>query len=169
MQKITVNAEITIENDSQPQKTDKHGCRVHYDHSILKDGKYIVQVTSEKLVSIEGCGSTLILEYTVLEGPCQGEVVQECFYVDHPDRVISDKAMRAFLIFCFMVGMAPPKSPDVLHGLQLGILLGNRPGSKIKEILAYARLFPKEKITDEMINAIRTGKDGRNHGPHVPQ
>ena len=116
-------------------------------------GKYIAAVTaSEMKPTKKGDGSYLELEFTVLEGDCQGRKVWDRLCITHPNQQTVKIARGNLSAICRAVGVMQPKDSVELHNLPLEITV------KLK----------KRTDNNELANEIK-GYEPKNSAEGKPQ
>jgi len=106
-------------------------------------GKYIAAITSSEMKPTKkGDGSYLELEFTVLEGDCQGRKVWDRLCISHPNALTQKIAQGNLSAICRAVGVMQPGDSCQLHNLPLQITVKckNREdnGEITNEIKGYA-------------------------------
>ena len=85
-------------------------------------GKHIAAITaSEVKATKKGDGSYLQLEFTVLEGPCQGRKVWDRLCINHPTPITQKIARGNLSAICRAIGVMQPGDSAELHNLPLVI------------------------------------------------
>ncbi|MCD4825508.1 MAG: DUF669 domain-containing protein [Phycisphaerae bacterium] len=88
----------------------------------LPAGKYIAAITaSEMKPTKKGDGSYLELEFTVLEGDCQGRKAWDRLCINHPKDLTQKIAKGNLSAICRAVGVLQPGDSVELHNLPLEI------------------------------------------------
>jgi len=105
--------------------------------------KYIAAITaSEMKATKKGDGSYLELEFTILEGECQGRKVWDRLCITHPNQQTVKIARGNLSAICRAVGVMQPKDSVELHNLplQITVKLKKREdtGDLTNEIKGYA-------------------------------
>ena len=109
----------------------------------LPASKYLAAITaSEMKPTKKGDGSYLELEYTVLEGDCQGRKVWDRLCIDHPNDLTQSIARGNLSAICRAVGVMQPRDSVELHNLPLIITVKCKKrednGEITNEIKGYA-------------------------------
>ena len=116
-------------------------------------GKYIAAITaSEMKPTKKADGSYLELEFTILEGDCQGRKVWDRLCITHPNQQTVKIARGNLSAICRAVGVMQPKDSVELHNLPLEITV------KLK----------KRTDNDELANEIK-GYEPKNSAEETPQ
>ena len=85
-------------------------------------GKYIAAITaSEMKPTKRGDGTYLELEFTILEGDCQGRKVWDRLCITHPNQQTVKIARGNLSAICRAVGVMQPKDSVELHNLPIEI------------------------------------------------
>ena len=85
-------------------------------------GKYIAAITASEMKSTKkGDGSYLELEFTILEGDCQGRKVWDRLCINHPNSLTQKIAQGSLSAICRSVGVLQPGDSCQLHNLPLQI------------------------------------------------
>ncbi|MBN1436190.1 MAG: DUF669 domain-containing protein [Sedimentisphaerales bacterium] len=88
----------------------------------LPAGKYLAAIThSEMKPTKRGDGSYLELEFTVLEGNCQGRKVWDRLCINHPNAQTVQIARGNLSALCRATGVMQPRDSAELHNLPLVI------------------------------------------------
>ncbi|MCD4830590.1 MAG: DUF669 domain-containing protein [Anaerohalosphaeraceae bacterium] len=109
----------------------------------LPAGKYIATITaSEMKPTKKGDGSYLELEFTVLEGNCQGRKTWDRLCINHPKDLTQKIAKGCLSAICRAVGVLQPGDSVELHNLPLEINVkckkSKDTGDIFNEIRGYA-------------------------------
>ncbi len=109
----------------------------------LPASKYLAAITaSEMKPTKKGDGSYLQLEYTVLEGDCQGRKVWDRLCISHPNDMTQNIARGNLSAICRAVDVMQPKDSVELHNLPLVITVRCKKrednGEIANEIKGYA-------------------------------
>ena len=116
-------------------------------------GKYIAAVTaSEMKPTKKADGSYLELEFTIIEGDCQGRKVWDRLCITHPNQQTVKIARGNLSAICRAVGVMQPKDSVELHNLPIEITV------KLK----------KRTDNDELTNEIK-GYASKNAAAGKPQ
>ncbi len=96
------------------------------DPSVVFDpvpaGKYIAALTASEMKSTKKAdGSYLELEFTIIEGDCQGRKVWDRLCLNHPNSQTVKIARGNLSAICRAVGVMQPKDSVELHNLPLQI------------------------------------------------
>jgi hypothetical protein len=115
--------------------------------------KYVAAITaSEMKPTKKADGSYLELEFTILEGDCQGRKVWDRLCITHPNQQTVKIARGNLSAICRAVGVMQPKDSVELHNLPLEITV------KLK----------KRTDNDELTNEIK-GYEPKNSAAGKPQ
>ena len=106
-------------------------------------GKYIAAITaSEMKPTKKGDGNYLELEFTVLEGACQGRKVWDRLCISHPNALTQKIAQGNLSAICRAVGVMQPGDSCELHNAPLAIQVAMKKredtGEFANEIKSYA-------------------------------
>jgi len=106
-------------------------------------GKYIAAITaSEMKPTKKGDGNYLELEFTVLEGACQGRKVWDRLCISHPNALTQKIAQGNLSAICRAVGVMQPGDSCELHNaplaLQIALKKRDDTGEFTNEIKSYA-------------------------------
>jgi len=83
-------------------------------------GKYIAAITaSEMKPTKKGDGSYLELEFTILEGDCQGRKVWDRLCITHPNQQTVKIARGNLSAICRAIGVMQPKDSVELHNVPM--------------------------------------------------
>ena len=106
-------------------------------------GKYIAALTASEMKSTKKAdGSYLELEFTIIEGDCQGRKVWDRLCLNHPNSQTVKIARGNLSALCRAIGVMQPKDSVELHNLplQITVKLKKRKdtGDLANEIKGYA-------------------------------
>ena len=109
----------------------------------LPAGKYLAAITaSEMKATKKGDGNYLQLEFTVLEGDCQGRKVWDRLCINHPNTQTVSISRGNLSAVCRAIGVMQPNDSVELHNIPLVITVKckNREdnGEITNEIKGYA-------------------------------
>lgn len=109
----------------------------------LPAGKYLAAITaSEMKPTKKGDGSYLQLEFTVLEGDCQGRKTWDRLCINHPNDLTQKIAQGNLSAICRAVGVMQPGDSVELHNIPLVITVKCKKrednGEITNEIKGYA-------------------------------
>ncbi len=110
----------------------------------LPAGKYVAAITgSEMKATKRGDGNYLQLEFTVLDGDCQGRKVWDRLCINHPNDLTQKIARGNLSALCRAVGVMQPKDSVELHNLPLLVTVKCKKrddtGEMTNEVRGYAR------------------------------
>jgi len=109
----------------------------------LPAGKYLAAITaSEMKPTKKGDGSYLQLEFSVLEGDCQGRKVWDRLCINHPNAQTVSISRGNLSAVCRAIGVMQPKDSVELHNIPLVITVKCKKrqdnGEITNEIKGYA-------------------------------
>jgi len=107
-------------------------------------GKYIAAITaSEMKPTKKGDGSYLELEFTILEGDCQGRKVWDRLCITHPNQQTVKIARGNLSAICRAIGVMQPKDSVELHNVPMLVTIKLKKrddtGELTNEVKGYAQ------------------------------
>jgi len=112
-------------------------------------GKYIAAITaSEMKPTKKGDGNYLELEFTILEGDCQGRKVWDRLCLHHPNQQTVKIARGNLSAICRAVGVMQPGDSCELHNLPLQITVKCKKRDDTDEITNEIKGYASKKAAE---------------------
>jgi len=115
-------------------------------YEAIPAGKYLAEITSsEQKQTKAGDGTYLELEFTVIDGPCQGRKVWDRLCINHANALTQKIAQGNLSAICRAIGVMQPRDSVELHNLPLVVTVKCKKRSDTDEVTNEVKGYAKRE------------------------